>query len=626
MKTIPYDLGYLTDPRVFAVGRLPACSDHEVFANDAEAAAGQSSLRLSLNGRWKFAYSENPDVRPVGFEAAGYDCSTWNDITVPGHIQLQGWGKPQYVNIQYPWDGHEAVKPPQVPVRHNPVGSYVTAFHVPEAWAGRRVTLVFNGVESAFFVWVNGVLLGYAEDSFTPSRFDITDALVAGENRLAVEVYRFCSGSWLEDQDFWRFSGIFRTVELKAEPRAHVSDLFVHALPAEDLQTATLTAELALSLPNEPVSVRATLLDAQGRTADECTLLAESAFRFIRTLQNPALWSAEQPNLYTLRLTLLDSRGNALETAQTEVGFRRVEIRGGMLKLNGKRVVFHGVDRHEFCHTAGRALSEADMLWDMRTLKRNNINAVRTSHYPNQSLWYKLCDRYGIYLIDETNLETHGTWGLPDRLTPEDALPGNREEWLPACLDRARSMLERDKNHASVLLWSCGNESFGGSVLFQMSQFFRERDPSRAVHYEGVFNDRRYNDTSDVESRMYPPAAEIAEWLDSHTDKPYLLCEYSHAMGNSCGGLADYIALESRYPQYQGGFIWDWVDQALETSLPGGGRALAYGGDFTDQPNDRTFCGNGLLFADRAPTPKLQEVKYLYQPVRVAPGKSGVTL
>jgi len=625
MERMIYDPGWLTDPETFAVGRLPAVSDHDTFADAAEAQSGESSLRRSLNGRWRFAYAQTPAQRPFGFEQPGYDCSAWDTVEVPGHIQLQGYGKPQYVNVQYPWDGREALTAPQIPAE-NPVGSYVTAFTVPAGWADKRVTVVLNGVESACFVWVNGVLLGYAEDGFTPSRFDATDALVPGENRLAVEVFRFCSGSWLEDQDFFRFSGIFRTVELRAEPRAHVEDVFVRAVPAQDFATGEWTAELSLALPDEPVTLTAELRDGDGRSVERVSLPAEKTMRVSRTLPSPRLWSAEEPNLYTLLVTLSDARGRVWEVARTETGFRRFEIVNGVMLLNGRRLLLHGVDRHEFGCRAGRALNEEEMLWDIRTLKRSNINAVRTSHYPNQSLWYRLCDRYGIYLMDETNLETHGTWSNQGGASPQTAVPGDHAEWLPACLDRAKSMLERDKNHPSVLFWSCGNESFGGSVIFEMSQFFRRRDPSRVVHYEGIYNDRRYNETSDVESRMYPPAAEVARWLETHADKPYLLCEYSHAMGNSCGGLSEYLALEDRYPQYQGGFIWDWIDQALETRLPGGARGLAYGGDFFDQPNDRWFCGNGLVFADRTPTPKLDEVKYLYQNVRIRPDGRGVTL
>ncbi len=626
MKNIRYDLAYLTNPAIFAIGRLPAVSDHDTYASLQEAKAGAGSLHQSLNGSWKFAYSPTPEARPVGFEQPEYDCSAWDDIQVPGHIQLQGYGKAQYVNSQYPWDGREELVPPQIPTQYNPVGSYTTTFSLPESWGNNRVVLVLNGVESACFVWLNGVLLGYAEGSFSPSRFDLTAALVPGVNKLAVEVYQYCSGSWLEDQDFWRFSGIFRDVELVAQPCAHVEDLFVHAMPAEDFATGALSATLQCKLPQETITLTAELLDGQGACVQQLTMPAQAETQFDFNIPTPRLWSAETPALYTLRLTLADAHNRVVEVAQTEVGFRRFEMKNGVLHLNGKRIIFHGVNRHEFSCRAGRAVSEAEMLWDVRMLKRHNINAVRTSHYPNQSLWYKLCDRYGIYLIDETNLETHGTWLKAGTIVADTAVPANKAEWLDACLDRARNMLERDKNHPSVLMWSCGNESFGGSVIFTMSQFFRNRDASRPVHYEGVFNDRRYPATSDVESRMYSPVAEVAAWLDVHKDKPLVLCEYSHAMGNSCGGLQEYLELEDRYSQYQGGFIWDWIDQAITAPLPCGGEGLAYGGDFFDQPNDRNFCGNGLVFADRSITPKLMEVKYLYQNVHIQPSAKGVTL
>lgn len=626
MDDIRYDLRYLTDPQVFAVGRLPAVSDHDVFASVAEAAQGHSSLSLCLDGRWKFACAETPEARPVGFAAPEYDCAAWGEIDVPAHIQLQGHGAPHYVNTQYPWDGHEALRPPQIPVRENPVGCYVKHFTVPQGWAGYRVTLVLHGVETACFAWLNGVLLGYAEDSFTPSRFDLTDALLAGDNKLAIEVYRYSSASWIEDQDFWRFSGIFRSVELRAEPRPHVEDIFVRAVPDEQLASGLLTADIRLRLPAQAVSLRAELLAAGGEAVDSLTLPAQASLRIERRISHPLLWSAEQPSLYTLRLTLLDEGDGVMEVVQTEVGFRRVEIRGGVLLLNGRRLRLRGVNRHEFNCKAGRALTEADMLWDIQTIKRNNINAVRTSHYPNHSLWYRLCDRYGVYLIDEANLESHGSWQKMGKVEPSWALPANVPEWRAACLDRAASLLERDKNHPSVLLWSCGNESYGGSNIFAMAEYFRGRDPLRPVHYEGVFNDRRYPATSDVESRMYPPAAEVAAWLDRDITKPYVLCEYSHAMGNSCGGLADYLALEDRYPQYAGGFIWDYIDQALLGTLPNGARGLRYGGDFDDQPTDRNFCGDGLVFANRTLTPKMQEVKYLYQNVRIMPDAEGVTL
>jgi beta-galactosidase len=619
-------LHYLTDPRIFAVGRLPAVSDHAVYASEAEATLLKSSLMMNLDGRWKFAYAKTPDTRPTGFAAPDYDCAAWGEIDVPGHIQLQGYGAPQYVNTQYPWDGHEALRPPQIPTRENSVGCYVRFFRLPDNFHDQRVTLVLHGAETACFVWLNGTLLGYAEDSFTPSRFDLTRALCEGENKLAVEVYRYSSASWIEDQDFWRFSGLFRSVELHASPRAHLEDVFARAVPDENLTVGVYTVDVQLTLHAEPVTLRADLLAVNGIIVDSVTMPAREQLTFTRTVSAPLLWSAEQPNLYTLRMTLSGADGHTIEVAQTEVGFRRFEIKDGVMLLNGRRILLHGVNRHEFGCNAGRVLTHEQMLWDIRTLKRNNINAVRTSHYPNDSFWYRLCDRYGIYVIDEANLESHGSWQKMGKIDAAWAVPDGHAEWREACIDRARSMLERDKNHPSVLLWSCGNESYGGLNILAMAEFFRTRDPGRPVHYEGLFNDRRYPATSDVESRMYPPAEEVAAWLEREKGKPFLLCEYSHAMGNSCGGLAEYLALEERYPQYQGGFIWDYIDQALEATLPGGMRGLAYGGDFGDQPTDRNFCGDGLVFADRTESPKMQEVKFLYQSVRITPDAQGVTL
>lgn len=621
-----YSLSCLTDPRIFALGRMAAFSDHETYADAAEAATGKSSLHQSLNGIWKFRYTEWLPNRPVGFEQPDCDCSAWDDIPVPAHMQLHGYGKPQYTNVPYPWDGHETLSPPHIPMQRNPVGSYVRMFTVPEAWLGKRVVLTFHGVETAFFCWVNGMLIGYAEDSFTPSHFDITQALHAGANKLAVEVFRYSTASYLEDQDFWRFSGIFRDVELQAFPAAHVHDLFVHATPDESLQKGLLRVEARLDLPeNTQISLCLHLTDGNGNTVLTDTLPAVPELTVAYTLPSPKLWSAEQPNLYTLALILTDENGAELEVARTRVGFRRFELKDGLMQLNGKRILFRGVDRHEFNPERGRCITHEDMLADIRNLKRCNINAVRTSHYPNQSLWYRLCDEYGIYLIDETNLETHATWAYGPR-TPQTVVPDSNPEWLPAVLDRAQSLLERDKNHPSVLLWSCGNESHGGRDIFEMSEFFHRRDPERLVHYEGIYGDRRYPCTSDVESQMYTPAAEVKAYLAVHKDKPFLLCEYAHAMGNSVGALHKYTALEDECPQYQGGFIWDFIDQALWTTAPNGKRRLAYGGDFGDRPTDRDFCGNGLFFADRTPTPRLQEVAYLYQPIRLTPDASGVTV
>ena len=623
MEDLRYDISCLHDPRVFALGRMAAYSDHDTYRSSAEADAQASSLHMSLDGLWKFTYSEYPELRPEGFERPDFDCSFWDDIRVPGHIQMQGYGAPQYVNKQYPWDGREALRPPQVP-QHNPVGSYVREFEIPAAWDGCRIVLTFGGYETAIFCWVNGTYIGYSEDGFTPARFDITDALVSGKNRLAVECFRYSTASWIQDQDMWRFSGLFRSVTLSAQPKAHVCDIFAHPGLDESLTCGTLRADVKLVLPDEAVTVTACLTDGEGRVAAQKTLPASAQMQIAMDVCNPQLWSAEHPSLYTLRLTLCGAAGE-YEAAQTRIGFRRFEIRNGIMLFNGKRILLRGANRHEFCAEGGRVVTDEQMIADVRAFKRNNLNAVRTSHYPNSPLWYRLCDEYGLYVIDETNLETHGSWEHP---TDDGswAIPQNDPAWTDAIIDRANSMIERDKNHPSVIIWSCGNESWGGRDLYEMSQFIRAKDPSRPVHYEGLFHDRSYNDTSDMESEMYTTAANVARFIEEHPEKPFILCEYSHAMGNSCGALHKYLELEDRYPQYQGGFIWDFVDQAIYTEAPNGKTRLAWGGDFGDRPNDREFCGNGLLFADRTKTPKMQEVKYLFQGVKITPDASGVTL
>jgi beta-galactosidase len=478
MDDIRYDTDCLHNPQMFAMGRLPAVSDHETYATAAEADGGRSSLSMLLDGRWQFAYASTPEARPIGFAATDFDCSGWGGHRRARAYPVAGYRTPQYVNkanIRGRTRGTAAAADPH---RENPVGCYVDVLHPAELWAGRRVTLTLHGVETACFVWLNGVPLGYAEDSFTPSRFDLSAALAAGSNKLAVEVYRYSSASWIEDQDFWRFSGIFRSVELRAEPRAHVEDVFVRAEPDDALESGLISADIRLRLPSEPVTLLAELLAADGRAADSVRLPAQAEMRIARRIDRPLLWSAEQPNLYTLRITLMDENGETLEVAQTETGFRRVQIRGGVLLLNGKRLRLRGVNRHEFSCKAGRALTEAEMRFDIQTLKRNNINACAHQPLPNQSLWYRLCDRYGIYLIDEANLESHGSWNEDGQGGPRVGRARRRARKAGRVRRQGPSMLERYKNHPSVLLWSCGNESYGGANIHAMAAFFRERDPA----------------------------------------------------------------------------------------------------------------------------------------------------
>ena len=610
-------LDWLSNPEVIAVNRMAAHSDHRSYHKGKE-------LRQSLNGTWRFAYAKNPEERIADFYKEEFSVEDFDEIQVPGHIQLQGYGRCQYVNMMYPWDGVETVVPPQVPKKENPVGSYVTYFDLDEALLGKEVYLSFQGAESAIYVWVNGEFVGYSEDSFTPSEFLITPYVKEKNNKLAVEVYRFCSGSWLEDQDFWRFSGIFRDVYLYGIPKVHVRDMKVTADYDYSDGSGCLRAELCLSgnLEAEPNGITAnfTLKTTAGEYVVSETVPCEGATVVPEwRLEEVAPWSAEVPNLYELSVELTDERGAVIENAVTKVGFRTFELKDGVMCLNGKRIVFKGVDRHEFSAEKGRAISEEEMLSDIRMMKRNNINAVRTSHYPNQTRWYELCDEYGIYVIDETNLETHGTW-MNDRGWAGGFacnLPGDLPEWRAAVLDRVKSMYERDKNHACVLIWSCGNESYCGENIAAMAEFFHTVDKRRLVHYEGVCWNRKYDAITDMESRMYAKPADIETYLNNNPAKPYISCEYMHAMGNSVGGMKLYTDLEDKYDKYQGGFIWDFIDQALYRTLENGERVLAYGGDFEERPADWGFCTDGIVYADRKASPKMQEVKALYSNLKL---------
>ncbi|MBD2871604.1 glycoside hydrolase family 2 TIM barrel-domain containing protein [Paenibacillus arenilitoris] len=630
MKATVPSLDWLSDVGVYEVNRLPAHSDHVFYETLEEAKRrGPMAMRHTLNGAWKFNYAVNPASRPVDFYKEEFSCAGWNDITVPGHIQLQGYDRPQYVNTMYPWDGHEELRPPQVSEDHNPVGSYVKAFFVPESMKGKPVYISFQGVETAFYVWLNGSFVGYGEDSFTPSEYELTPYLREGENKLAVEVYQRSTGSWLEDQDFWRFSGIFRDVYLYTVPDVHVYDLSVRAELDDTFQAGTLQAGLSFrSAPEAGAKATLSLYDAEGNlAASSSTELGGVMNATLRVVvELPKLWSAELPYLYRLYIEITDGSGRTVEAIPQQVGFRRFEMVDKIMRINGVRIVFKGVNRHEFNCRKGRAITKEDMLWDIKTLKRNNLNAVRTSHYPNQSYWYELCDEYGIYVIDEMNLETHGSWQKMGAVEPSWNIPGSKPEWRDIVMDRAISMYERDKNHPSILIWSLGNESYVGDVLVDVARYFRSVDGSRLVHYEGVFYDRKFTEASDMESRMYAKVADIEQYLDNDPDKPYISCEYMHAMGNSLGGMSKYTDLERKYPMYQGGFIWDYIDQAIVKKDRYGKEFLAYGGDFGDRATDYGFCTNGIVYADRRLSPKMQEVKFLYQNIKLITDRNGITV
>ena len=613
-----FDYGKIKDPAFFAQNRVKAHSDHHYYKNHRELAEKNESFRQNLNGLWKFQYARNLAEAPAGFEAEDFDCKGWEDIRVPAHIQMEGYDKPQYVNVQYPWDGHEAIEPGEIPTQFNPVASYVKYFTVPENMQGKRLFVSFQGVESGFALWCNGSYVGYSEDTFTPSEFELTSYLKEGENKLAVQVFKWTSGSWCEDQDFFRFSGIFRDVYLYSIPDTHVSDIRIKTILNDTYDRGNLEIVLE-AIGNGKVEL---ILTRQGEEAARTEVEIKDGQSTVveLTIEQPALWSAEQPNLYNLMIQVTDNQEQLQELIPQRVGFRRFAIEDGIMKLNGKRIVFKGVDRHEFSSRRGRVPNHDELLRDIVTMKRNNINAIRTSHYPNDSALYALCDEYGLYLIDECNMETHGMCDMVGRgVWPiEKALPGDRQEWKDLLLDRVNSMYQRDKNHPSIIIWSCGNESFGGSVIYEMSKLFHALDDTRLVHYEGVCNDRRYNDTSDMESRMYPSAAYVKDFLQKDRSKPYLLCEYTHAMGNSCGGMHKYTDLTDEEPLFQGGFIWDYIDQSIYHKDRYGKEVLGYGGDFDDRPCDYNFSGNGIAYGgERMPSPKMQEVKFNYQNISI---------
>ena len=603
-----FDYAKVKDPEYFRDGRLDAHSDHVYYASEEEVWDKETSYRESLNGLWKFQYARNYESAIPGFEAEDYNCKDWEDIYVPAHIQMEGYDAPQYANVQYPWEGHEDIHPGEIPTHFNPTASYVKYFTVPEQMKGKRLFISFQGAESGLALWLNGKFVGYSEDSFTPSEFELTEYVKEGENKLAAQVYKWTASSWCEDQDFYRFSGIYRDVYLYTVPEVHVNDLRIRAIPEESLQTA----DLELVTKTWGSGKLKVVLSKDGETIleDEKEISGEDTFSW--KIDAPALWSAEDPQLYDLGLTVSDANGNVQEIIPQKVGFRRFEMKDGIMTLNGKRIVFKGVNRHEFSSVSGRHVSEEELRKDLTTMKLNNINAIRTCHYPDMSKIYELCDEFGLYMIDETNLESHGSWDVAE-MTKDFTytVPHNKPEWLEMMLDRANSMYQRDKNHPAILIWSCGNESFGGKDIFEMSQLFRREDPTRLVHYEGLFHDRSYNDTSDMESQMYPSVESIKEFLAKDDSKPFICCEYTHAMGNSCGAMHKYTDLTDTEPKYQGGFIWDYIDQSIYKKDRYGKEFQAYGGDFGERPTDYNFSGNGIAYGgDREASPNMQEVKF----------------
>ena len=619
------------------MGQIKAHSDHHFFDGEETYQKQEESLCQCLNGTWQFAWSKNPAGRPADFYREDADVSGFGTIQVPGHMELAGFDRIHYINTMYPWEGHEYRRPAKTgfgeqkgqfsEAEYNPVGSYRCVFDLKPALRNRRICISFEGVEKAMYVWLNGHFVGYAEDSFTPSDFDLTPWIREKGNVLAVEVYKHSTASYLEDQDFFRFSGIFRNVVLYAKPELHVEDLWAKPVLETDGKTGSFSMELTVSARDAAADKTGQLGSVSWRIVKKGTddirgagtVLIEGGKEIhiqipSQTIPDVRPWSHEDPFLYLLEIRVKNVRGEIVEIVPYEIGFRRIAMDHGIMTLNGKRLILHGVNRHEWSAEGGRVITEAQMRWDMDCFHAHNIDSVRTCHYPDQIPWYYLCDREGIYVMAETNLESHGSWQKMGAVEPSWNVPGCAKAWEAAVVDRASTNFELLKNHPSILFWSLGNESYAGDGIRAMQQMLEEKQDGRLIHYEGVFHNRTYEkEISHMESQMYTPPARIEKWLEENKDKPFVLCEYMHDMGNSLGGMKSYMDLLEKYDRFQGGFIWDFIDQALwvEDEVTGR-RVLRYGGDFDDRPSDYAFSGDGIVFADRTVKPAIQEVKYYY--------------
>ena len=606
-----------SNPEIVGINKLP---QHATFMpydsfEEAERCKRYESSRCKLlNGKWRFKLYKNYAYKPTDFAQPHYDSHNWDTVQVPGSWTMQGYDQNQYCNVRYPWEGSEDICPPNAPTSHNPVGCYLKKIHINKALLLKRIVICFEGVESAFYLYVNGKRVGYSESTFNRSEFDITDYLVEGSNLIGVEVYRWCTGSWLECQDMWRMAGIFRDVYIYTTEKDHIRDFVIMAEPNETLSDGYFEVLVKTHGTYAALSLDLNIIDRDGNMVALDSRYAESdnITNLKAIVTNARMWSAEDPYLYTLIITL-KYNGKPIEYISSKFGFRKVEIKNGIILINSKRIVFKGTNRHEFDCRTGRYISEEVMISDILQMKRNNINAVRTSHYPNCPRWLELCDEYGLYVIDENNMETHGTnWS---KIIGSPQIPDSRPEWETACMERIKALYNRDKNHTCVVCWSLGNESLGGATVQKMHDWLKDADDSRFIHFE-CRRDPNEKNLSDVQSHMYALPCECEEYAKSGSDgRPYILCEYTHAMGNSCGSTEEYTELWDKYPCLQGGFVWDWVDQSILTTDENGTEYLAYGGDFGENPHDGHFCGNGLLFGDRTPTPKLYEIKKLYQNV-----------
>lgn len=626
------DMKWLDNPEVFKVNQLEPHSDHCYYLDYSDMKKEKNPLLQSLNGQWEFAYSKNVMERPVDFYKETFDASGFDKIMVPGHIELAGYDKIRYINTMYPWEGKEyhrgaysmqatgAEEGMFSEAQYNPVGSYIKYFDLDKNMCGKRIHICFEGVEEAMYLWLNGQFIGYAEDSFTPSEFDLTPYIKEKGNVLAVQVHKMSTAAFLEDQDFFRFFGIFRNVTLKAIPDVHLEDVWFKPVLNQDNESGSVSVSMKVSATDsQNVTAGFILKDREENILVEKSLQLNKENNHLEgticvDLESVKLWDNHNPYLYHAYVELKAEDGSLAEVIPYDIGFRRIEIIDKVVYLNGKRLVITGVNRHEWNARTGRCIGIEDMKADISCMLRNNINSVRTCHYPDQIPWYYMCDDAGIYVMAETNLESHGSFQKLGAIEPSCNVPGSIPQWRGAVLERAKNNFETFKNHTSILFWSLGNESYAGDDIEAMNVYFAEKKDGRLVHYESSYYNRAYEDTiSDFETRMYAKPEDVEEYLNNSPKKPYILCEFMHDMGNSMGGLGSYMKLIDKYDMYHGGFIWDFIDQAIMVKDSVTGKdVLRYGGDFDDKPADYEFSANGIVFADRKEKPAMQEVRYYY--------------
>ncbi len=626
------DMKWLDNPEVFKVNQLEPHSDHCYYLDYSDMKKEKNPLLQSLNGQWEFAYSKNVMERPVDFYKETFDASGFDKIMVPGHIELAGYDKIRYINTMYPWEGKEyhrgaysmeatgAEEGMFSEAQYNPVGSYIKYFDLDKNMCGKRIHICFEGVEEAMYLWLNGQFIGYAEDSFTPSEFDLTPYIKEKGNVLAVQVHKMSTAAFLEDQDFFRFFGIFRNVTLKAIPDVHLEDVWFKPVLNQDNESGSVSVSMKVSATDsQNVTAGFILKDREENILVEKSLQLNKENNHLEgticvDLESVKLWDNHNPYLYHAYVELKAEDGSLAEVIPYDIGFRRIEIIDKVVYLNGKRLVITGVNRHEWNARTGRCIGIEDMKADISCMLRNNINSVRTCHYPDQIPWYYMCDDAGIYVMAETNLESHGSFQKLGAIEPSCNVPGSIPQWRDAVLERAKNNFETFKNHTSILFWSLGNESYAGDDIEAMNVYFAEKKDGRLVHYESSYYNRAYEDTiSDFETRMYAKPEDVEEYLNNSPKKPYILCEFMHDMGNSMGGLGSYMKLIDKYDMYHGGFIWDFIDQAIMIKDSVTGKdVLRYGGDFDDKPADYEFSANGIVFADRKEKPAMQEVRYYY--------------